>query len=139
MRVWGASPDRFASRSTPERRTTKQKLEKDKQVEFRAKLTSDFGTTAQDFEFWERASEAIELAFFDDKVNYNAFLKNAEILRIEENQVFVGLGSDYAVNQMSHPGLKKKIERELKFIAGREMQIKYKMIGQAEKIPSFFL
>jgi hypothetical protein len=99
---------------------------------YRAWLDDTYGTTQQDFAFWEQALQELEFAFISHQDMFQRYIQVAEILKVTETEVHLGFQNEYLFNPLTHPGTKKRIERTLSAMAGHKVQVCYEVIQAPE-------
>lgn len=104
-----------------------QERERDEErVAQRAALREEYGTTEEDEEFWQEVLK--ELRYGVALANF-ALIADAAILQVTDNKAVVGVQSESKYRDLQHPGQKKQIQRALKSVAKKDMEIEIVLLN----------
>ena len=84
------------------------------------KLREEYGTTEEDTAFWEAAQREMQATLLP---NMATLLANAEILRVKDDKVVIGVERKSDWLQLQHPGTQTAIKRALAYVAGQEVAL----------------
>ena len=82
------------------------------------KLREEYGTTDEDAAFWEAAQREIQTTMLPDMAE---LVRDAEILRVKDDTVVIGVQRKVDWLQLQHPGTQKAIKRALGYVASRDV------------------
>jgi hypothetical protein len=102
----------------------------EKRAARQAELHERYGTEPADEQFWQAVLQ--ELRFGVGLANY-ALIADAEILRVTDDAVLVGVTSKAKYQDLQHPGQQKQIQRALKVVSGRELAIEVILVNSDEQ------
>jgi hypothetical protein len=92
----------------------------------RAALREQYGTTQEDEEFWQDVLK--ELRYGVGLANF-ALIADSVILQVTEDRAVVGISSESKYRDLQHPGQQKQIQRALKSVAKRDMEIEINLLN----------
>jgi hypothetical protein len=96
----------------------------------RQQLQAQYGTTPDDVALW--AAVLTDLSYGQGAIH--ALVANAEILRVTEERVQLGIPHDFQYRQLQHPGLQTAIRRAFKQHTRRELLLD--LVPLAESSPA---
>ncbi len=84
------------------------------------KLREEYGTTEEDATFWEAAQREMQATLLP---NITTLLAYAEILRVKDDTVVIGVERKSDWLQLQHPRTQTAIKRALAYVAGQEVAL----------------
>jgi DNA-binding MarR family transcriptional regulator len=84
------------------------------------KLREEYETTEEDTAFWAAAQREMQTTQLP---NMSALLADAEILRMKDDTVVIGVERKSDWLQLQHPGTQTAIKRALAYVAGQEVAL----------------
>ncbi len=137
-----SEPDGFVLKEDRERREAEEKrqaeeeekqaavaeernkaLQEDKKAQQAARvkaLREEYGTKEEDVTLWAEMQREVKYTM---PANVAATLGSAEILRVEESTVLIGVDNTADWRMLQHPGTQKSIERTLSQFTGRPLKL----------------
>ena len=91
-----------------------------------------YGTTPADLELWQRALEDLRYTLNDAIFS---LLADAEVLQVSDDSLTLGLFQAFKLQQLTHPGYQKAIQRSLRRLVGRELALRTELLPLPEGGP----
>jgi len=102
-----------------QRQTFQEKIQAEREAAI-LKLRAEYGTTEEDAAFWEAAQREIKTTMLP---NMAELVRDAEILRVKDDTVVIGVQRKGDWLQLQHPGTQKAIKRALAYVANQEVEL----------------
>ena len=82
-------------------------------------LQEQYDTSTEDLAFWRLVLEELKLS----ALTVFELVRDAEILKHEDDAVLLCVAGEYQLGMLSHPGLLKAFNRALKHVAGKPTEL----------------
>lgn len=112
-----------------EHREATEKARAEEIAEKRQRLHIHYGTTAEDLAFWETART--ELSFTTPGA-VQALIANAEMLKLQEDRVILGIPHAFQFQQLQHPSHQASLTRTFKQLARRHLGLELVLLTEIE-------
>jgi hypothetical protein len=109
-----------------ELRDADEKARAEKMAAKRERLHAQYGTTPEDITFWETALKDLS---FTTTGGVHALIATAEILKVAEDRVIVGIPHQFQFQQLQHPGYQAALKRTFKQLTRRPLGLELVLIA----------
>ena len=109
-----------------ELREADEKARAEKTAAKRQRLRAQYGTTPEDITFWETALKDLS---FTTTGGVHALIATAEILKVAEDRVIVGIPHQFQFQQLQHPGYQAALKRTFKQLTRRPLGLELVLIA----------
>jgi hypothetical protein len=82
-------------------------------------LQEQYDTSVEDLDFWQRVLDELK----PSAPNVFKLVRDAEILKYEDDAVLICVAGKYQLGMLSHPGSLKVFNRALKYVAGKPIEL----------------
>lgn len=115
-----------------ERREADEKAREKKMAAKRKRLHAQYGTTKDDITFWETARKDLS---FTTTGGVHALVATAEILKVADDTVTLGIPQKFQYQQLQHPGYQSALKRTFKQLTRRPMELELVLIADEKSEP----
>lgn len=98
----------------------------------RQQLHRRYGTTAEDLAFWETARTDLS---YTTKGSLHAAIATAEILKVTDDRVILGVRHRFHFQQLEHPGYQAALRRTFKQVARRPLALEVVLLEETGDDP----
>jgi hypothetical protein len=92
----------------------------------RTRLHAQYGTSPEDISFWELVRKDLSLT---ETGGVHALVANAELLKVEEDRVILGIPQQFQFQQLQHPGYQASLKRTFKHLARRPLGLELVLLA----------
>lgn len=98
----------------------------------RKRLHTRYGTTPEDIAYWDIARKDLS---FNTSGGLYAFIADAEILRVTDERVILGIPHQFQFQQLQHPGFQTALKRTFKQLSRKPMDLELVLIANEIRDP----